>query len=229
MMASSHKEHYARLIKISQMLSKDDLKSLIFVCGDILPSAAAERVTAGTDLFRELKQRGYLSPFKYDYLKEQLLVVGRDDLASMLPDPVNVFDERSDGSYRCSFCCTVDSPGKVVPANLRVCAEGSGSDAAYPYRILLMHLSEQITNEEAQKLAFVMCPELRDESVNPFGLICYLSSNRDIMSASFLDILSSSMIVIGRTDLAQYLNSRASVEATVALSPTLANITTSAT
>ena len=228
MMASSHKEHYARLIKISQMLSNDDLRNLTFACGDVLPSAAAEKVSAGIDLFRELKQRGYLSPSNYDYLKEQLAIVGRDDLASMLPDPVHVSDEKSDGSYGCSVCCTRDSPGKVIPASLRVCAEGSGSDAAYPYRMVLMHISEQITNVEAQKLAFVMCPELRDESITPFGLVCYLSNNRNIMSASFLDSLSSSLIVIGRTDLAQLLNS-SSVKATVALSPILTNIATSDT
>ena len=227
-MANSHKEYYAQLIKISQMLSKDDLKNLVFACGDVLPSAAADKVTAGTDLFRELKQRGYLSPSNCGYLKEQLVIVGRDDLASMLPDPVNVSqDEENDGRYGC-FCC-VDSPTKInIPVSLRVCAEDSGSDAAYPHRMLLMHLSEQITNEEAQKLAFVMCPELCDETVDAFGLICYLSSNRDITSTSFLKVLTSALIVIGRTDLAQFLKF-SSVEATLTLSPPLKGVTTTAT
>ena len=226
-MASSHKEYYAQLIKTSQMLSKDDLKNLVFACGDVLPSAAADKVTAGIDLFRELKQRGYLSPSNYGYLKEQLVVVGRDDLASMLPDPVNVSDEENDGRYGC-FCC-VDSPMKVsIPASLRVCAEDSGSDTAYPHRMLLMHLSEQITNEEAQKLALVMCPELCDESIDAFGLIRYLLSNRDITSTNFLKVLTTTLIVIGRTDMAQFLNSR-SVEATLTLSPSLTNVTTTAT
>jgi hypothetical protein len=200
------------------MLSKDDLKNLIFACGDVLPSAAADKITAGTDLFRELKQRGCLSPSNYDYLKEQLIAVGRDDLASMLPDPVNVSNTEKDGRY---------CPAEVnIPANLRVCAKGS--DAAYPYRMLLMHLSEQITNEEAQKVAFVMCPELCDGSIDAFGLVRYLSNNRDITSTSFLKILSSALIVIGRTDLAQFLNS-GSVEATLALSLSLSKLTTTAT
>ncbi len=217
-MTSSHREHYAHLIKISRMLSKNDLKNLIFACGDVLPSAAADKITAGTDLFRELKQRGRLSPSKYDYLKEQLIAVGRDDLASMLPDPVNVSDAEKDGRY---------SPAEVnIPANLRVYAEGS--DAMNPYRMLLMHLSEQITNEEAQKVAFVMCPELCNVNVDAFGLIRHLSNNRDITSTSFLKILSSTLIVIGRTDLAQFLNSN-SVETTLALSLSLSKLTTTAT
>lgn len=218
-MTSSHGEHYAQLIKISRMLSKDDLKNLIFACGDVLPTAAANKVTAGTDLFRELKQRGCLSPSNYDYLKEQLVAIGRDDLAFMLPDPVNVSDGEKDGRY---------SPAEVnIPAHLRACTEGT-SDAAYSYRMLLLRLSEQITNEEAQKLAFAMCPELCDESVDAFRLICYLSNNRNITSAGFLKTLSSTLIVIGRTDLAQFLNSN-STEATLVLSLSLSKLTTTAT
>lgn len=220
-MASCHKEHYAQLIKISQMLSKDDLKSLVFACGGIVPPAAADKVIAGTDLFRELKQRGRLSPSNYDYLKEQLAVVGRDDLASMLPDPLDVSPDakEKDGRFDC-----VDLTTNV--ANLRVCAEDG--DTAYLYRMLLLQLSEQITNQEAQKLAFVMCPELCDESVDAFGFVRYLSSNRDITSASFLKILSSALIVIGRTDLAQFINSSC-VEATLTVSSSPSNVTTTAT
>ena len=215
----SHREHYAQLIKISLMLSKDDLKNLIFAYGDVLPSAAANKVTAGTDLFRELKQRGRLSPSNYGCLKERLVTIGREDLASMLPDPVNVSDGEKDGRY---------FPAEVnIAANLRACAEGA-SDAAYSYRMLLLHLSEQITNEEVQKVAFVMCPELCDESIDALGLIRYLSNNRDITSISFLKLLSSTLIIIGRTDLAQFLNS-SSVEATLALSISLSKLTTTAT
>ena len=225
-MACSHKEHYAQLIKISQMLSKDDLKNLVFACGDVLPSAAADKVTAGTDLFRELKQRGHLSSSSCDYLKEQLVVVGREDLASTLPDPINVSDEENDGRYKC-FCCVESTPPPVkicIPANLRVSAESSDAD-----RMLLMHLSEQITNEEAQKIAFVMCPELCDESIeSAFGLIRYLSRNRDITSTSFLKTLSSTLVIIGRTDLAQSLKS-SSVGAVLTLSASLSSLTTTAT
>ena len=221
-MASSQKDYYARLIKISQVLSKDDLKNLIFACGDVLPPAAADKVTAGTDLFHELKQRGRLGPSNYGYLREQLMVVGRDDLASTLPDQVDVFDEENDGS-KTYFCCVGNPEDHIIPANLQL--HPAGRDATYSYRMLLMYLSEQITNEEAQKLAFVMCPELCDESVTPFGFIRYLSRNRDITSASFVDILSSSLNVIGRIDLAQFVNS---MEATQALSPSLSNNLTSA-
>ena len=203
-MASYQKEYYTQLIKISRVLSKDDLKNLIFACGDILPPAAADKVTTGTDLFRELKQRGQLGPSNYDYLREQLIVVGRDDLASMLPDDqIDVFDKENDED-KTYFCC-IDNPGKTIPVNLRL--HPVGSDATYPYRMLLMYLSEQITNEEAQKLAFIMCPELCDDSIASFQLICYLSRNRDIISASFFDTLSSSLSIIGRTDLAQLLDS----------------------
>ena len=79
-------DYYALLTSLSHQLSKDDLKSLVFSSGNILPTLSAEKIASGMDLFRELKQRGHLGPANYDYLRKQLVLVGRHDLASMLPD-----------------------------------------------------------------------------------------------------------------------------------------------
>ena len=79
------------LTNLSLKLSKDDLKSLAFPCGDVLPQAVADKLTSGNDLLRELKQRGQLGPANYDYLREKLELVGRNDLAVMLPDRVELY------------------------------------------------------------------------------------------------------------------------------------------
>ena len=129
--------------------------------------------------------------------------MGRDDLASVVPDQID-FDDDRERSETCT-CCE-DNPRTMTPASLRFLP--AQSDPVYHYRMLFVCLSEQITNEEAQKLAFIVCPELDDENITPFGLIRYLSRNRDFSSANFFDTLSCSLIVIGRTDLARFLDSK---------------------
>jgi hypothetical protein len=88
-------EYYSLLLELSQRLSKDDLHNLVFSCESIVPPSSAEKITAGIHLFRELKHRGHLGPANYDYLRKQLMLVGRHDLASMLPDQFEILFGRS--------------------------------------------------------------------------------------------------------------------------------------
>lgn len=207
MAANSQREYYLLLVKLSQRLSKDDLKNLVFACGDVLPPSASEKIRAGTDLFCELKQRGHLGPTNYDYLREQLLVVGRNDLASMLPGQLDTYFGQESNRNKTYFCC-ICSP--TVPTNIsmpRWCPPSTSSDTAHSYKMFLLHLSEQITLEDAKKLAFLVCPEQCSDGITPFGLICCLARRGDITSTSFVDNLSICLDAIGRADLAQFLNS----------------------
>ena len=83
-------DYYSMLTELSLRLSRDDLTNLIFSCGNILPPSAAEKITTGVHFFQELKQRGHLGPANFDYLRKQLVLVGRHDLASMLPDQFEI-------------------------------------------------------------------------------------------------------------------------------------------
>jgi hypothetical protein len=83
-------DYYSTLTELSLRLSQDDLTNLVFSCGNILPPSTAEKITTGVHLFQELKQRGRLGPTNFDYLRKQLELVGRRDLASMLPDQFEI-------------------------------------------------------------------------------------------------------------------------------------------
>ena len=133
-------EYHSTLMELSQKLSKDDLNNLVYSCESILPLSTAEKITAGIHLFRELKHRGYLGPANYDYLRKQLVLVGRHDLASMLPDQFEVLFGRSTVRDKEYFGCFVsptspDTSSIVINASLLDHSQPSSES-----RILLMQL-----------------------------------------------------------------------------------------
>ena len=73
------------LLQISDALTQQDLDSLLFCCGDVIPESAAEKVRKGTDLFTALKHRNLLGHGQYSYLRECLTAIERIDLARKLP------------------------------------------------------------------------------------------------------------------------------------------------
>ena len=203
-MASNYRSYHCLLTNLSQRLSKDDLKHLIFSCEDVLPPFAAERITAGIDFFRALKQRGHLGPTNYDYLREKLVLIGRNDLASMLPDQFEIlFGQASDRStyFGCVDSCAVPVP---VPIDLQL-PESCSPNVAQ--RMFLLRLSEQLTSEDLKKLAFLMCPSHHCDQITAFNLANFLEREESITSVRFIGHLSSCLKAVGRADLAQFLDS----------------------
>ena len=203
-MARNYRSYHCLLTSLSQRLSKDDLKNLIFSCGDVLPPFTAEKITAGTDFFRELKQRGHLGPTNYDYLREKLVLVGRNDLASELPDQLEIlFGQASDRSTY--FGCVASRVVPVtVPVNFKL-PKCCPPDVAH--RMFLMCLCEQLTSEEIKKLAFLMCPSHDQDQITAFKLANFLEREESITSVSFIGHLSTCLEAVGRADLAQFLDS----------------------
>ena len=216
LMASNrgHKQDYHTLLtSLSQRLSKEDFNSLVFSCGDVLPRSATDSVMRGTDLFRELSQRGHLGPSNYDYLRDKLEQVGRSDLASSLPDQFEILFGQVSGRGKVFFG-GISSP--VVPA-AAVCP---GMDFQLPkstslrspgmvHRMFLLRFSEQLTSEELEKLAFLVCPKRFDDHLTAsrlrFGLADLLENGENVISLQFIDLLSTCLEAIGRADLAQHL------------------------
>lgn len=203
-MASNHSYH-GLLTSLSQRLSKDNLKSLIFSCGDVLPSFAAENLTAGTDFFRELQYRGHLGPDNYDYLRQKLVLIGRNDLASELPDNFEIMFGQASARGTTQFGC-VPSPALPVTLtdNFRVPKFCPPNTA---HRAFLLHLAEQLTAEDLQKLTYLLCHDHHHDELTAIKFATLLEREQDTTSLKFIDDLSSCLEIIGRIDLARYLNS----------------------
>ena len=202
------RDYHLLLISLSQRLSKEDLKSLVFSCGDVLPRSAADSITAGTDLFRELNQRGHLGPSNYDYLRDNLELVGRNDLASLLPDQFEImFDEAgATEKTRFGYVSNPEVPA-VHPMSFQLAKFTSAPSVTN--RMFLLHLSEQLTSEELEKLAYLMCPQQCNDQFTAakfrLGLADLLEKGENVISLQFIHLLSTCLDAIGRADLAQHL------------------------
>ena len=196
-------EYYSLLLELSQRLSSDDLHNLVFSCESIVPPSSAEKITAGIHLFRELKNCGYLGPTNYDYLRKQLVLVGRHDLASMLPDQFEILFGRSTIRDKGYFGCFI-SP--TVPCS--TFENVTLLNSFHPNtesRMLLMHLSQQLTSEDAKKLSFLMYPS--HDSVTPLDFVESLEKEGGLNSSELVTRLSSCLEIVGRVDLAQLFRS----------------------
>jgi hypothetical protein len=205
------RDYHLLLTSLSQRLSKDDLKSLVFSCGDVLPRSTADSITAGTDLFRELNQRGHLGPSNYDYLRGKLELVGRNDLSSLLPDQFEILFGQASDKEKLLFGY-VSSPtvptAAVCPMNFQLTKVMSAPSVAN--RMFLLCLSEQLTAEELEKLAYLVFPNHCNDQLTAaklrLGLVDLLEKGgENVISMQFVDLLSTCLDAIGRADLAQHL------------------------
>ena len=198
----STSDYFSLLTSVSRQLSKDDLKHLVFSCGSILPTSSAEKIASGVDLFQELKRRGHLGPANYNYLRKQLVLVGRHDLASMLPDQFEILfgqsSLRDKGLFGC-FVSPIPSDTNLVDVSmLKVCHPTTES------RIFLMYLSQQLNYEDIKKLSFLMYPT--HSQVTTMDLAELLESEGGLSSIDVVNHLSSCLEAVGRVDIAQILN-----------------------
>ena len=195
--------YYSLLTDLSQRLSKDDLYNLVFACSNILPPSVAEKVTNGVHLFRELKQRGHLGPANYDYLRKQLVLVGRHDLASMLPDQFEILFGQSSVRDKGYFGCFVSPPAPEV--NLVSTPVSKFCHPNTESRKFLMHLSQQLNFEDGMKLAFLMYPTHSQVTALEFAQL--LEREGGLNSIDVVNRLSSCLEAVGRIDLAILVNS----------------------
>ena len=148
-----------------------------------------------------MKQRGQLGPTNYDYLRDQLVLVGRNDLASMLPDHLEVYVSQSSVQNEQFFGCVASPPAPSIPANLQWMKSCPHN---LVHRMFLMYLSEQLSSVDAKKLTFLMSPHQCQDQLPSF---MFLEKEGGVFSLSFISYLSSCLEAIGRADLAQLLNS----------------------
>ena len=78
-------EHRLVLNSIGQSLGNQDLEEMLFICESFISESTAEDMVSPMALFRELEHRMLVGPGKYEFLKNMLSSIGRNDLASKLP------------------------------------------------------------------------------------------------------------------------------------------------
>ena len=195
--------YYSLLTGLSQRLSKENLDNLVFACSDVLPPSAAEQICSGIHLFQELKQRNHLGPANYDYLRKQLILVGRNDLASMLPDQFDILFGTSSVGDKGHFGCFI-SP-TAPETNLVNASVFKFSYSNTDSRIFLLHLSQHLKSEDSMKLAFLMYPMHSHMTKLQFAQL--LEREGGLTSIDVVNRLSSCLEAIGRLDLAKLLDS----------------------
>lgn len=93
----------ARLLRVSNKLSAQDLKDLKFMCDGTIGKKHLEMVQSGTQLFQLLVERGHLRADNTAFLSNLLLRVNRPDLAEELDgseDPSGPADDQPNDTER---------------------------------------------------------------------------------------------------------------------------------
>ena len=169
-------KHRQALNAISQGISQTDLEHMVFICeGEVLPESTAEGIQSAIGLFRELEHRTFLGPGKYEFLKEVLVSVGRNDLASTLDSLTNSIME-----------AVSDDEDSVV--------HSSSS------RSILIKISNQLRREDVRKMAYLCCCK----SDRGISLMEELEHKRKISNNNY-SYLAERLSDIGRYDLSQLL------------------------
>lgn len=181
-------QHRVLLLKLSQRLTKSDLEELVFLCEDVLTESAAEEIKSAISLFRELGHRGRLAPGDYDFVRECLLNIGREDLANILPEK----QENSDGLHQ-SFSQL--STSEKIRTNRSTEIGNSVSN----WKKTLLLISNQLRAKDLEKMAY-----LCSFNVNSGGLSLIKSlERRSAIKEGNCDYLSDVLTEIGRCDLSK--------------------------
>ena len=90
MALSKPSPYRCKILKLSRLLSREDVSEILFLCEDFIPRSEVRQISSGIDLMRSLEQHGRLSPGKYDYLLACMKEVGRHDLVISLTEFVYI-------------------------------------------------------------------------------------------------------------------------------------------
>ncbi len=202
--------HYMLLMEVSNELSRQDLKNLLFCCGDAVSEADAEKIESGVDLFKMLKHVNRLKPDRYDYLKELLKTVGRVDLASKLPSQLKTILYKVPIGKKSFFCYKESSQEShsLISRNgheklPQINSSDTGKKSSSP-RVVLLQIAEHLSTEDTSKLAFLFADKLslnRGEKMKGTELLWQLET-AGVIDPSQPETLAESLHAIGRKDLA---------------------------
>lgn len=176
------------MIRISQGLDGSDLNDLKYLCGAVAPESALENVETSTDLFTLLQYHGSLGPGCYDFIKTSLLSIGRNDLASILPN-----SQENDVQYRCDVQPKDYSPVK--------------------HRSMLVTIADRLRREDIVKLVYISTGKVKiSDSTGQLGdsVLAALQilagfEEANLLQCGSYSVLGDLLRQIGRCDLADFV------------------------
>lgn len=178
-------QHRQLMLKVSQRLGEADLGDLKYLCADIVGESALGDVKTPTDLCTLLQYHGHLGPGTYDFLSRALSSIGRDDLASMLPE-----------SEESTFECCAALPTK--------------NDCELKHRMMLVAVADRMRQEDIVKLMYVTAGKIRaadngakvtGDAIGALQVLAGLEES-NLLCCSSYSVLCDLLQQIGRSDLA---------------------------
>lgn len=115
---------------VSEQLGSDDLAALKFLSLDYIPQKKQEPIKDALALFQKLQEKGLLEEGNLSFLKELLFLISRLDLLT------NV----------------LGSSKEEMVKELQILSRAHVS----PYRVLLLHLSEEVSKEDLRSFKFFL-------------------------------------------------------------------------
>ena len=208
------------LVQTSSNLSREDLANLVFCCEDYISEAEAEKISSGIDLFKALKHQNLLGPDNYEYLREQLLAIGRVDLANLLPTPLQTalcnIPSNQLSLLTTEFSDAISSDHCKPSSGLAVSSTtGKLRSLSASPRAQLLQVCDSLTEDNVCKLSFLFADKLslrnRKEKIrSPLDLLTSLEAT-GVISMACPESLVEPLEEIGRKDLASQLLSHISM------------------
>ncbi|XP_077304751.1 caspase-3-like [Lithobates pipiens] len=171
-----NQELQAKLLKIAEALKVDDVKELVFCCGDNIKTIKKQNIHDARSLFKHLQEQFLVSEKDLSFLKEILHKIGRNDILT-----------------------------KHLSVTQKELAELKNSPRHIsPYRSMLYDISQELESEDVEKVTFHMYHEKAKLSKTVSMLDVLTEMERDTsLSESNLEKLKYTLAVIGREDLRQ--------------------------
>ena len=198
--------HYFLLSSIAQQLSKNNTQDLVYACRDVLTESVADHISTGRDLFHELEHLACFGHNNYEFLQERLVLIGRSDLASMLPHEIEIIlGGALTQSSDFGGIPTIVTQASTTTSSI-VAKDGNSYSSKVAHRKLLLQISDKLTSRDIKRLSFVcsLPDSLHREDMSAIELFQFLEK-QELISPDNNDFLIDRLEEIGRRDVANFL------------------------
>lgn len=182
------------LLRIAQEMSSRDLENLKFACRDVIPESRLDFIHSSKDIFLILEEKGLLSTDKLDYLTRQLVDINRPQLLSHFESfGFHIPDQHSSSGPSQSSTAIEDHSLNSIESHFTRC---------------LLALSQKLTAEEVDRLAFAWCGthlSISPDKIFSAHQLFTLMSRKLALKPDNLQVLYLELSEMGRQDLCKII------------------------